>query len=73
MSTTYYCYGEKYFCGGIEDRGEKDEIFLANRITKQVSCLPMFTDESCASAAQVSFVHCGDDEVRRHLSCFERE
>lgn len=38
MSTTYYCYREKYFGPGSEARVEKDEIFLANWIAKQVSC-----------------------------------
>lgn len=59
MSTTYYCYGEKYFCGGIEARCQRDEIFLANWIARRVSSIRMFTAESCDSAPEVSFVHWG--------------
>jgi hypothetical protein len=29
MSTTYYCYGEKYFRGDTEERRQEDEVFCA--------------------------------------------
>lgn len=34
MSTTYYCYREKYFCGETEAGGGKNKILCANWIAR---------------------------------------
>jgi hypothetical protein len=49
MSTTYYCYREKYFYRGAEDAGGKGKIFLANWIEKQVACSSKLSVEPCYS------------------------
>jgi hypothetical protein len=47
MSTTYYYYREKYFCRGTIAGEDKDKIFLANWIEKQIARLSLLPVTRC--------------------------
>ncbi len=60
MSTTYYGYGEKYFCGDGGERRENDEVFVVIRIAGKLVASELIT--SCKTHAVESgansFVRC---------------